>query len=130
MIVEDKVLVMDIDGTICESRNPGESYLDVKPIEGVVSKLLEYRENKFYIILCTARQMRTHQGNIGRINAITAKVLFEWLDMHSIPYDEVHFGKPWCGQKGFYVDDKAIRPDEFEKLSYDQIVKLISRDNQ
>lgn len=130
MIAEDKVLVMDIDGTICESRKPDESYLDISPKDNIVKKLIEYKEKGFYIILATARQMRTHQGNIGRINAITAKVLFEWLDIHKIPYDEIHFGKPWCGKKGFYVDDKAIRPNEFENLSYQEIIDLISEDVQ
>ncbi len=130
MIAEDKVLVMDIDGTICESKMPNESYLEIKPKKKVLDRLNEYRDNGFYIILCTARQMRTHQGNVGRINAVTAKVLFEWLDIHNVPYDEIHFGKPWCGRKGFYVDDKAIRPSEFEKMSYEEVIELISDDIQ
>ena len=125
MIEEEKVLVMDVDGTLCETKQAHETYLDVAPIAAVVEKLLAYRQEGFYIILYTARQMRTHQGNLGRINAQTAKTLFEWLDLHEIPYDEVYFGKPWCGRKGFYVDDKAIRPDEFVNLSYEEIVALL-----
>ena len=34
-------------------------------------------------------------------------------------------GKPWCGFEGFYVDDKAIRPNELVDLSYEEIQKLI-----
>ncbi len=48
-----------------------------------------------------------------------------WLDRHDIPYDEIHVGKPWGGKGGFYVDDKAIRPSEFTKLSYEQILELV-----
>ena len=48
----------------------------------------------------------------------------EWLQRHEVPFDEIYVGKPWCGHEGFYVDDKAIRPDEFAKLSYDQIKDL------
>lgn len=125
MIVEDKVLVMDIDGTICEKKKDKQSYLDVSPKERIVKKLKKYNKDGFHIILYTSRQMRTYKGNIGKINANTAKVLFEWLDKYNIPYNEIHFGKPWCGREGFYVDDKTIRPDEFEKLSYDEILELI-----
>ena len=69
--------------------------------------------------------MRTFEGNVGLINANTAKFTLEWLDSHSIPYDEIHFAKPWPGRGGFYVDDKAIRPHEFLSLSYDQILEII-----
>jgi capsule biosynthesis phosphatase len=34
-------------------------------------------------------------------------------------------GKPWCGEEGFIVDDKAIRPDEFVNHDYEYIKKLI-----
>ncbi len=72
--------------------------------------------------------MRTYKGNLGLINANTAKVLFEWLSDHCVPYDEIYFGKPWCGKSGFYIDDKAIRPREFRELSYNQIVKRLEED--
>jgi capsule biosynthesis phosphatase len=69
--------------------------------------------------------MRTYEGNIGMINANTLNDIFKWLDSYSIPYDEVHVGKPWCGFDGFYVDDKTIRPQEFLNLSYDEITELL-----
>jgi capsule biosynthesis phosphatase len=69
--------------------------------------------------------MYTHQGDLGKINAITAPTLVDWLAKHSVPYDGLILGKPWCGEGGFYVDDKAIRPSEFTGLSYDEIKKLI-----
>jgi len=47
------------------------------------------------------------------------------LVRHEIPYDELYVGKPWCGFEGFYVDDKAIRPDELVKLSYAEICQLL-----
>lgn len=128
MIVEDKVLVMDIDGTLCEIRPKEKSYLEVNPREEILKKLIEYKEKGFHIILYTARQMKTYNGNIGKINANTAKVLFQWLEKHNIPHDEIIFGKPWCGKAGFYVDDKAIRPSEFENLSYEEVLKLIGKE--
>lgn len=127
MIQSDNVIVLDIDGTLCEKKKTGQEYINVLPKKDILDKLIEYKENGFYIILFTARQMRTHNGNIGKINAITGKTLFDWLEKFSIPYDEIHFGKPWCGFNGFYVDDKAIRPDEFASLELNEIQKLIGK---
>ena len=72
--------------------------------------------------------MRTHGGNIGRIMCHTAPVLVDWLARNEIPYDELHFGKPWCGHDGFYVDDRAIRPREFVTLELEEIEAVIRRD--
>lgn len=130
MINEENVIVFDIDGTLCGGKKQDQSYLEVEPKEEVLKKLLEYRENNFYIILYTSRQMRTYQGNVGKINANTGKILFEWLDKYNIPYDEIHFGKPWCGKNGFYVDDKAIRPSEFLNLSFEEISELLKKEER
>ena len=72
--------------------------------------------------------MNTFDGNLGLITAKTAKALMGWLDRHGIPYDELYVGKPWPGRGGFLVDDKAIRPDEFIKLSYEEILAIVSAD--
>ena len=128
MITEENVIVMDIDGTICEFKSKEQEYIDILPKSEMINKLKKYREKNYYIILFTSRQMRTYKGNIGKINANTAKVVFEWLDKHNVPYDEIHFGKPWCGKNGFYVDDRAIRPREFLELSVEEINKLIEKD--
>ena len=128
MIQEENTIVVDIDGTLCNIKKKNENYIDILPKKDVLNTLRNYKEKGFYIILYTSRQMRTYKGNIGRINANTAKVLFEWLDKYNIPYDEIHFGKPWCGRNGFYVDDKAIRPSEFLKLSHEEILKLLEKE--
>ena len=125
MLNQVKNIVMDIDGTICPVKKEGQSYADLVPFPDVLATLNEYREAGFYIILCTARNMRTYKGNVGLINANTAKFTMKWLDEHSVPYDEIFFGKPWQGSGGFYVDDKAIRPDEFVNLSYNEIRELV-----
>lgn len=130
MIHTERALVMDIDGTLCEVKTATQSYLDVAPRPAVVAKLREYRAAGFYIILHSSRNMRTYQGNIGRIIANTTRVLTEWLDKHGIPYDEIHLGKPWPGREGFYVDDRAIRPDEFTSLSFEQITALLGGDKE
>lgn len=125
MIHQEQCLVVDIDGTLCPTRQPGQSYADLLPDPAMIAQLHAYRAKGFYIILATARNMKTHDGNVGRITATTGKVLLEWLERHAIPHDELHLGKPWCGRGGFYIDDKSIRPDEFKRLSYEDILALI-----
>lgn len=130
MIEIEKVIVMDIDGTLCEIKSKDQSYLEVKPKEKILQKLNMMKKQGFYIILYTSRQMRTYEGNLGKINANTGKILFQWLEKYDIPFDEIYFGKPWCGKNGFYVDDKAIRPSEFEKLNYEEIVLLLEAEHK
>lgn len=125
MITREKCIVMDVDGTLCEIKKKDQSYEDVAPIAPVVERLRAYKEMGFHVILATARNMNTYSGNVGLITANTAKTLMAWLDEHDVPYDELYVGKPWGGKGGFYVDDKAIRPDEFLSLDYDQVLDLV-----
>lgn len=123
---DKKRIVFDIDGVIAK-KNDDLSYADRNPNPEVVAQLREFNRNGYYIILYTARNMNTHDGRIGKINADTAKTLLRWLEVHDIPHDEIHYQKPWCGD-GFYVDDKAIRPSELVENSVDEIQQLLNRE--
>jgi capsule biosynthesis phosphatase len=94
----------------------------------VIKKLREYQQQGFSITIFTARNMRTYEGNIGKINIHTLPIIVEWLEKHSVPYDEIIVGKPWCGHDGFYIDDRAIRPSEFASLSVDEINSLLDKE--
>lgn len=118
-----KRLIFDLDDTLCTTQNG--DYANAQPITEVVEKLREYHGQGFTIVINTSRNMRTYQGNIGAINKNTLPIIIDWLGRHDIPYDELYVGKPWCGFEGFYVDDKAIRPDELVKLSYAEICQLL-----
>jgi len=124
-----KRIVVDVDNTLTIA-DSSVSYADVRPNLDVISKLRVYNENGFEIVLSTSRNMRSFNCNTGKINAITLPVLIEWLRAHDVPYDEIWIGKPWCGTEGFYVDDRAIRPNELVELEYDQILNLISASNE
>lgn len=118
-----KRLIMDIDNTILNTID--RDYENAVPIEEVINKVREYKQKGFDIVFYTSRNMQTHSNNLGLINAHTIPVILEWLNKHNVPFDELFVGKPWCGNDGFYVDDKAIRPSEFAKLSYNEIKDLI-----
>lgn len=120
-------LIVDIDGTLCPIKPSGESYENLVPDEAVVEKLRNYQKKGYTILLYTSRNMRTHRNNVGRINKHTAPVLLAWLEKWSIPYDEILFGKPWPGKKGFYVDDRTVRPNEFLNMTEEEIQKLLGQ---
>ncbi|MCM1059448.1 MAG: capsular biosynthesis protein [Eubacterium sp.] len=120
----DYTLVFDIDGTICPIKKPEERYEDIVPYKQIVEKIRYYKQNGATIILQTSRNMRTYSGNIGLINKNTAKVLLDWLEKWDIPYDEIHYGKPWAGQKVFYIDDRAVRPSEFMKKNAEELAGI------
>lgn len=116
-----KRLIIDLDNTLCITENG--DYSMSTPVVQVVEKLRWYKSQGFEIAISTSRNMRTHEGCIGKINANTLPVIITWLDKHEIPYDEIYVGKPWCGHDGFYVDDRAVRPSEFVSLSYKELLK-------
>lgn len=121
---KDYSFVFDIDGTLCPIKKINEKYEDLIPYMNMVEKLRYYKKNGARIILFTSRNMNSYNGNIGLINKNTAKILSVWLEKWDIPYDEIIYGKPWPGHKGFYVDDRTIRPDEFLNHTLEELDEL------
>ena len=118
---DDKpVLVLDMDGVICEETERWDDFAGRSMIEGV-PELLETLSEKYSIVLMTAR--------VGR-EAFWATV--RWLQIHLIDgyFDEVIFNKPIAQH---YVDDKGgcISLAEFvaEEIAYDAITEYHRRNN-
>ena len=124
MEYEGLSFIFDIDGTLCPIKSADEKYEDLVPYEAMVEKIRYYKEKGAKIILFTSRNMNTYKGNMGLINANTAKLILKWLEKWNIPYDEIIYGKPWPGHKGFYVDDRTIRPDEFLTKTVDELDEI------
>lgn len=122
-----KRLIVDLDGTI--TNGDTSDYLHVSPNLAVIDRLREYQALGFNITISTARNMRTYDGNVGKINIHTLPIITEWLAKHQVPYDEILVGKPWCGKEGFYIDDRAVRPSEFATLSLDEINDLLEKEH-
>jgi capsule biosynthesis phosphatase len=120
-----KKIIIDLDSTLTVAAE-NELYENRKPNTEVVKRLIEYKSLGYTIVVFTSRNMRTYEGNIGKINIYTLPLVLDWLKRHEIPFDEVIVGKPWCGHDGFYVDDRAVRPNEFADLSPDKLAKLLS----
>lgn len=121
-----KKLIVDLDGTLTQANT--SDYKNVLPKEEVIEQLREYKKQGFEIVISTARNMRTYEGNVGKINIHTLPVITDWLERHSVPYDEILVGKPWCGHEGFYIDDRSIRPSEFTSMTLEEIHKLLEKE--
>ena len=107
-------ICFDLDGVICALRQPGENYSDLLPIPGARERLESLKQDGHYIILHTARHMKTCEGNVGRVINRVGKITLEWLERHAIPYDEIYFGKPWAD---LYVDDNAFRFESWHSFT-------------
>jgi capsule biosynthesis phosphatase len=114
-------IIIDVDGTICPIKKENEEYSELIPFPAIIEKMHEMKAAGFRIVLYTSRNMNSYKGNLGLINVHTAKILMAWLEKWDIPFDEIVYGKPWPGKRGFYVDDRTIRPDEFVNLTLGEI---------
>lgn len=99
-------ITCDIDGTIASNKTTDGSYADIVPLPDAVESLRKWKLQGHYIILQTARHMRTCNGNEGKVLAMGGKLLFDWLTKWEIPYDEVYFGKP---HSDIFIDDAGYK---------------------
>jgi capsule biosynthesis phosphatase len=109
-------ICIDLDGVICRLRRTGESYAELAPTPGAVEKLRSLRAAGHYVIIYTARHMKTCQGNVGQVIARQGAATLEWLARHGIEFDEIHFGKPHAD---VYLDDNALRFESWEAIQGD-----------
>ena len=109
-----KTMVVDVDDTILTTEN--RDYQNSMPVFGVVGKLREARAKGWHIILFTARGMGRSKGNIELVREEVIAEVTSFCAKWDVPYDEIMVGKPWAAM---YVDDKALRPNEFEQIDLD-----------
>ena len=103
-----------MDGTICETRQPSQSYMDVLPKPGAIEALKKLKIDGHCIIIYTSRHMTACNNSMGKITAKQAPVFYEWFKKYGIEYDELWFGKPLADM---YIDDKGMKFDGWDKLT-------------
>ena len=107
------IIVVDFDDTLCI--HPSEDKSDIlngEPNRNLIRKLVELKNAGIEIQIYTAR------GHLSTPNREEAEkkyrpIIEEWLFYYKVPYDLISFDKPYAI---YYIDDKAIRPDELEFL--------------
>lgn len=96
----DKTFCFDIDGTIC-TKTYG-NYNKAEPFPDMIKAINCLYDQGHCIILYTARG-----GTTGiDWSAVTESQMKKW----NVKYHKLIHGKPAAD---YYIDDKAIRPDEF-----------------
>ena len=100
-------ICFDFDNTLVSYPTIPGDYYSVEPIQRNINFLKLLHSLGHTIIIYTARRMKTHGGNVGRVVADISRVTLDTLDKFDIPYDEIYFGKPYAN---FYIDDLAVNP--------------------
>lgn len=104
-IADKRRICFDLDNTLVTYPKVVGDYTTVEPIQKNIN-LCNYLKNLGHtIIIYTARRMRTHGGNTGKIIQEVGKITLDTLDKFNIQYDEIYFGKPYAH---FYIDDLAV----------------------
>lgn len=122
-----KRICIDLDGVIAQLKKADETYEEVKPVPGAIDKLKKLKKHGFYIIIYTARHMKTCKGNQGLVIKRLGKITLDWLEKYNIPYDEIFFGKPWAD---IYIDDNAFRFTSWDKIKDDGTNLPASKEKQ
>lgn len=120
-----KRICLDLDGVIAGFKKPGDDYSMVEPIPDAIEKIKQLKAAGHYIIIHTARHMKTCEGNLGLVNARIAKTTLDWLEKHEVQYDEIYFGKPWAD---IYIDDNAYRFKSWGQIDSDGLNLPISNE--
>lgn len=95
----------DLDNTLVTCPTVKGDYTTCQPIHKTIEFLRYLKNQGHYIIIHTARRMRTHNGNVNAVIKDIGLITLEQLQNFDIPYDEIQFGKPWAD---FYIDDLAV----------------------
>lgn len=96
---------VDLDHTLVSAPQVPGDYKSCLPIPENIELVRSLHAAGHYIIIATARRMRTHKGNTSAVVADIGALTLRQLEDYGVPYDEIHFGKPHAH---FYVDDLAV----------------------
>jgi len=100
-------ICFDLDNTLVTYPTIPNDYTSVKPIHKNIELLKNLKELGHEIIIYTARRMKTHNHNIGKVTKDIAMITMNSLEELNIEYDEIIFGKPIAD---IYIDDRAMNP--------------------
>lgn len=103
--ITPKRFCFDLDNTLVTFPTKSNDYTSCLPIQENINLLKYLKKFGHTIIIYTARRMKTHQGNNGKLLKDIGRLTFEQLDNFDIPYDEIYFGKP---NADFYIDDLGV----------------------
>lgn len=102
-----KIIVLDIDGTICSIEKP-ENYHNAKPKKDIIDKINQYYKEGHIIYFETSRHV------------LKENITKEWMKRYGVKYNHIFFGKPVAH---IYVDDRGASPEDFVKKKLENLLK-------
>lgn len=107
-----KTIVMDIDDTIsfADTYADPSIYSEARPNIPVIETMQKLSKEGYTFELFTSRGWISCNEDSEKAKEKYLQQIEEWMQKYNVPYSRIIFGKPFGI---FYVDDKAIRPDEF-----------------
>lgn len=113
-------ICIDLDGTICDIRQEGQTYAEVKVKPGAAECIRALRQAGHTIVIQTARNMGSTGHNVGKALKNVGKITFDWLERNGIEYDEIFFGKP---NADVMIDDRAFRfADNWTDITEEKLI--------
>ncbi len=105
-------LIVDLDNTL--TVDSSSSDYDSKKINAEVSNAIKNASQIGMLsTIFSARNMKTLKGDLKKIEEITRPIAENWLKQNNVTYSDLILGKPWCGDGGWYIDDKNLSIEEF-----------------
>lgn len=103
--------VFDLDETLVTLPQIPGDYSTVNPITKTINFVNHLYDTGHYIIIHTARHMKTCNGNIELVKEKVGQVTKETLSKYNIQHHDLIFGKPYAN---IYVDDKSTNPHHWQ----------------
>lgn len=111
----NNIIVIDFDDTIsmANTYDNVDLYAKALPNKDVINIMKKLYNKGYKFIIYTARGWISCNEDIVQADKKYRNQIENWLKKYSVPYEKLIFGKPFGI---YYVDDKALRPDEFVKM--------------
>jgi capsule biosynthesis phosphatase len=105
-------VIVDLDGTLTHDEH-GVAYPEKRLNESIALATRDAAERDYGVMVLTARGMRTYKNDRQLVEQHVLPQVEEWLRVKEVDADHVQVAKPWCGPRGFYVDDRNLHLEEY-----------------
>jgi len=112
----DKRIIVDFDDTIAITTT--RDWDSAEPQWDVINKMNNLYDKGWEVWIVTARGQLSCKGDWVKADKKYRKIIETWLSKHSVKYHELHFEKYLAS---YYIDDKALLPEEFVDLEIREI---------
>jgi len=109
--MENLRICFDLDNTLVTFPKVDGDYSTVEPIQDNIDAVKFLYNMGHYIIIYTARRMRTHDGDVEKVIADIGEITEAKIKEFGIPYHELIYGKPYAH---YYIDDLSLNPYEID----------------